>query len=390
MAVAQGYGKIVTSGSVFAYDVGDTRNSYIGEPTTNVLGFDATVRTVALGNQVFDSVQFGSSATCQVVEFDGRRAVAMDRGNSSGVYYENRCYIQKSVEIGEYVSWSMWVYSPTGGQQLHIEFYGGDYNWGVSHDYNTHTGTGWERLYARTLYSATSYANVYAFIYANTDTTFYVRDLQIEKRQYPTSFTNGTRSTTQGLLDLTGNNTIDLSNVSFDSNAEMTFDGSNDYVPIPPSLLPTGQITIALVYRNDDSGRSTSVLAGGAGQQDLNIHLPWSDTNVYWDCGRPFNRIYKATTTGERTGMHYWVFTKNPTTGIMNIYLDGNLWHTGGGQTSTLPALTTVSLGCYDSGNSRAYFTAGVIPLAKIYNRALTAAEVSQNYRHYKTRFNLS
>jgi hypothetical protein len=37
MAVAQGYGKTVTSGSVFAYDVGDTRNSYIGEPTTNTL-----------------------------------------------------------------------------------------------------------------------------------------------------------------------------------------------------------------------------------------------------------------------------------------------------------------------------------------------------------------
>ena len=36
MAVAQGYGKTVTSGSVFAYDTGDTRNSYRGEPTTNV------------------------------------------------------------------------------------------------------------------------------------------------------------------------------------------------------------------------------------------------------------------------------------------------------------------------------------------------------------------
>ena len=35
MAVAQGYGKTVTSGSVFAYDTGDTINSYIGEPTTN-------------------------------------------------------------------------------------------------------------------------------------------------------------------------------------------------------------------------------------------------------------------------------------------------------------------------------------------------------------------
>ena len=38
MAVAQGYGKTVTSGSVFAYDTGDTRNSYKGQPTVNVFG----------------------------------------------------------------------------------------------------------------------------------------------------------------------------------------------------------------------------------------------------------------------------------------------------------------------------------------------------------------
>ena len=167
-----------------------------------------------------------------------------------------------------------------------------------------------------------------------------------------------------------------------------TFDGSNDYITIPPSIVPTSHITIELVYRNDDSGRNTSVIAGGASAQDLNI-LPWSDTNVYWDCGRPFNRIYKATTSGERTGIHHWVFTKDPTTGIMNIYLDGALWHTGSGLTSTLPALTTVSLGCYDSGNSRGYYTAGIIPVAKIYNRALTAAEVKQNFQGIRKRFGL-
>lgn len=35
MAVANGYGKVVTSGSVFMYDTGDTFNSYKGEPTFN-------------------------------------------------------------------------------------------------------------------------------------------------------------------------------------------------------------------------------------------------------------------------------------------------------------------------------------------------------------------
>jgi hypothetical protein len=38
MGVAQGYGKIVTSGLVFAYDAGDYRNSYLGAPGQNYAG----------------------------------------------------------------------------------------------------------------------------------------------------------------------------------------------------------------------------------------------------------------------------------------------------------------------------------------------------------------
>ena len=35
MAVGTGYSKVATSGLVFAYDTGDSFNSYKGEPTTN-------------------------------------------------------------------------------------------------------------------------------------------------------------------------------------------------------------------------------------------------------------------------------------------------------------------------------------------------------------------
>ena len=36
------------------------------------------------------------------------------------------------------------------------------------------------------------------------------------------------------------------------------------------------------------------------------------------------------------------------------------------------------------------YYFNGKIPIAQYYNRALSAAEVKQNYNKYKTRFNLS
>ena len=37
MAVAQGFSKITTSGSVFMYDTADGVNSFKGKPTTNIL-----------------------------------------------------------------------------------------------------------------------------------------------------------------------------------------------------------------------------------------------------------------------------------------------------------------------------------------------------------------
>ena len=37
MAVGQGYSKTATNGLVFAFDTGDTRNSFLGRPTTNLM-----------------------------------------------------------------------------------------------------------------------------------------------------------------------------------------------------------------------------------------------------------------------------------------------------------------------------------------------------------------
>lgn len=215
-------------------------------------------------------------------------------------------------------------------------------------------------------------------------------NIQVEQKNHATQFVAGSRTATQGLLDLKGNSTINLSNVSFDANAKIVFDGTDDFITLPSNLIPINQITIEFVCTNSNSGANTSIIAGGtSGNQDLNIHLPWGDSNVYWDCGRPFNRIYKATTLAERTGVHHWVFTKNPSSGIMNIYLDGTLWHSGGGLTSTMPVLNSVSLGRYDIENVRAYYFPGTIPVTKIYSKELSAAEVQAQYNTYKTRFNL-
>jgi hypothetical protein len=168
----------------------------------------------------------------------------------------------------------------------------------------------------------------------------------------------------------------------------LSFDGTDDYFDLPTSAIPTGYlITIEIVTKGINSYPNSSIIAGGTGgNQDLNIHLPWGDGNLYWDVGRPFNRIYKAVSPSELTGLHHWVFTKNASTGIMNIYLDGNLWHTGGGQTSTIPAMGVVNLGRYNIGNGGLYYYNASLSVLNIYNKDLSPSEILRNYNSYKRR----
>lgn len=170
----------------------------------------------------------------------------------------------------------------------------------------------------------------------------------------------------------------------------LVFDGTNDYLDISPSSIPTGnEITIEIVCANGNLQVNSIIAGGSGGNQDLSLHLPWNDGNVYWDAGRPFNRIYKYAQPSEYVGNHYWVCTKNASSGIMKIFLDGNLWHSGGGQTSSIPAMGEVNIGRYTNGSFRGYYYNGNVFVLNVYNKELTQAEITNNYRQYKTRFNL-
>lgn len=202
---------------------------------------------------------------------------------------------------------------------------------------------------------------------------------------------NTTRSNTQAYIDIKRNTVIDVSNISFNSTGQPIFDGTNDYIDLPTSVFPAmDQITIELVNFGIDA-RNSSVIAGGiGGNQDLNIHLPWGDGNIYWDVGRPFNRVYKAAGS-DYIGWHHWVFTKNPSTGIMNIYRDGVLWAQNTGQTSPIISLSggVASIGRYSNGSTNNFYHNGIVPVLKIYDVELTSLQVRHNFNAYKTRFGI-
>ena len=394
-------GRTIEDNLTFHIDTGDFYNSYKGEPTTNMNGtngpgmyswWSRNVQTITTLSETYQGQPiYRVSLSIDIA--DQLNNINARWGAGSGWYLGGQTYNANT----PYMVSTIW--RPVSHSDIQI--YGHPSNisgWGLNVDGSVDYYGGWRLHRIDRNFSSTVSDNRYFHIHAPTAVigdvvSVDITHMQQEAKSRRTYFTTGTRTSTQGLLDLKNNVTLDISTVSFssDTTSKITFDGSDDYINLPPAAIPTGnEITIEIVTSWSGALQNNSIIAGGSGNQDLSLHLPWGDGNVYWDCGSPFNRISKAIGSSDNyLGNHHWVLSKNSTTGIMRIYLDGTLWHYGGSLTSTIPSLARVSVGRYDNGSTAAYYYKGDIPVLKIYNKELTPEEVHKNYLHYKDRFTL-
>jgi hypothetical protein len=81
---------------------------------------------------------------------------------------------------------------------------------------------------------------------------------------------------------------------------------------------------------------------------------------------------------------HYAVGTRDRTTGVINLYVDAGLKDTGVGNTNSLIAPSKIKIGSLQPDLS---FYSGNIASTQIYNRALSASEVLQNFNATRARF---
>ncbi|MDO9000386.1 MAG: LamG-like jellyroll fold domain-containing protein [Bacteroidota bacterium] len=125
------------------------------------------------------------------------------------------------------------------------------------------------------------------------------------------------------------------------------------HVPLNTSLFSTinNEITVSFWVFGDASQlpTNTALLEGYSAipnARNLNLHMPWGDNNIYFDCGNSSNsydRINKVATAAEQGGQwNHWAFTKNATTGNMKIYLNGLLWSSGTGKTKPISIVNLI------------------------------------------------
>jgi hypothetical protein len=407
MAVANGFGKVVTSGSVFMYDTGDTFNSYKGQPGTNITtgagrnyngyskttyspgeffetnGYTEVVNIPALGPTTVQSIEINNSApgvACcpNLYNYTG--------GWNSPIWTPGQTY---SYQI---------IYKCRSGYTNPNFMYHYEYNssGGYLTEYGVFTtdkqeslGDGWYHAwntFTAQPTAALGYTGLWYYQYYVADklsiaaVSISPGDTIRPPRQIIPSGT--TRTATQGLLPIVGNSSINLSNVSFTSNAQMTFDGTDDTVPITTNLTLGSNFSMeAIIYR--DTATNGDILSSF---NNPFIFL-WRITNtgqqlLAWNGGGGSNTVTSTTVTG--TGAYKHVVTTYDGTSV-KFFTNGILTDTFS-KTFSLSNFTALQLGSTTYDNI--YFD-GSIPIAKIYNRALSSSEVQQNYNKYKTRFNL-
>lgn len=414
MAVANGYGKMVTSGSVFMYDVGDIVNSFKGQPGTNITtgagrnyngysrttyengvffetnGYTEVVNIPALGPTTVQSVEINNSAggvqCCpNLFNYTG--------GWMSPIWVGGQTYsyqIIYKVRSGYTHPNFMYHYEYTAGESYLTEY-------GVfTTDKQESLGDGWYHAwntFTANASAAKGYTGLWYYNYNVADKVSIAavsiatgNTIRPPKQIIPSGTT---RSVTQGLLPIVGNASIDLTNISFNSTAQMVFDGTDDVISTTISNIPTSSNprTIEILVKATGGTPSTSyyAIAGYGAQSSARTF----DIGYIYADGKIFLDVYGAggiqSAANAFTHNRYNLINAIYTGTTLQLYINGVL------QSSNTYSINTASSNFLLGDTAWGYPNKliGEIPIAKIYNRALSAAEVRQNYNNYKTRFNL-
>lgn len=196
------------------------------------------------------------------------------------------------------------------------------------------------------------------------------------------------------IIEFTFENTVDaLNSLSFENetlattqacyynslNGCIEFDGTNHVMSELSDFEMGSEMTISFWAKGTGSaGTNTSILEAYdiEGNRIINIHMPWSDNQMYFDAGEGngYDRINKAMTVAEiDNNWNHWAFVKKQSTGQMFVYKNGVLWHSGTNKNMSIGYIHRLVIG---SNVDQGYMWKGKIDEFQIYDVALSQATI--------------
>lgn len=394
---------IVTNGLVFAYDMGNPNKSWLGQPTTNLVGdgmsiYNNVSSDVSITLTATSEKYKGATVYKQVIKPITATGVSyLTAGNNPGIGVISS---GGGGTASRYTGHAIF-YKPTTAMHSTPLFtnYSNIGGWGagsLGSNRSVSMGDGWFRgevIWYDTVtrsdgkYWAINPANVAL----NVPITVYWGGPFKEDRNDSTmvaQYTTSTRSNTQALIDLTGTNTITASSLTYASDGTFSFNGSSDYITIPNTTLGNGNVpwTVSAWVKTNTTvnalgqGSVLSNSSGGPVYSMMGVNagkiVYWTYQNAAW-----VQKLGTGKTVNDNTWhLLTWVNYNNYT---MDMYVDGVL-------DSNVPNSTSGNNNPVDriGGSWAAQFNGSISSLSR-YNRALSAAEVKQNFNALRGRYGI-
>lgn len=401
MALAQSP-SVVTNGLVFYYDMNNIQKSWKGVPTTNVVG-----DTMSIYNNVPGDVTATLTTTGQTYYGANIYALTLTPTTASGVSYltnGNNPGIgvvssggggNANTYTGHAIFYkpTVTMYStPLFTNYSNIPGYGAG---SLGSNSSVAVGNGWYRGQVIWYDTVTRSDGKYWAINPlsatlNIPIVIYWAGPFREDRNSSTfvaPYVYSSRSSSQAVVDLTNNNTWTVNNLTYASNNTFSFNGSNSWIESSTSSVfdsqavtmeswcnPTATAQYGFLFEKGQVNTQYSNFFNGDGifyfrtmglsPQDLTFASSTYITANQW------NHIVCVVGSGTKT-----------------VYINGIQQYQQTGVTGTIPTgQTNQYVGKYgNAGNN--YPFSGSIAVSKVYNRALTEAEVQQNFNALRGRF---
>jgi hypothetical protein len=388
--------RVVTDGLVLCLDAHDAK-SYAGEPTSNLI---PNVANPNLSTSGWYSTGWNGNISTDTDEgalvlnaTNGWRSMSYDFGVTNGTVTVQFDYKLKSAE---HTNIFMIVLNGT-----HLGSYTqllDNYIYPSISEYKTYKKT----------FTTTTDSKI-CIVLRGTDNAgltdeMFVKNLQVESKSYSTPFVAGSRSATNGWVDRSGNSNsgtlVNGTNTGVShyrdgqvimpvANSYLDFDGTNDQIQVDniPQIFD-GSVTMESWFFWDDDSRS--IIFGnynqGAGGHDVNFEKLTSRVlRIYWNRGERdvTTSANVVTTSGE---WQHVVMVRDASNNNFRFYVNGSLIQTTSNAGSNITSTgSTFRIGADTRDGTTV--TNGGVGVLRLYNKALTAAEVLSNYNATKGRF---
>lgn len=394
--------QIATNGLVYYHDVNNIK-SYQGPAVQNLLNQagptftgtgTATGYSSVGGTETVNIPQLGKTSVAYNLIQNNYTSYSPNSGNCCPSLFTHGASVPVS---GNTLYTYSIVYKCDSGYtnanyMYRYEYNGGTYvtEGGVFNTANQiHLGSGWYWAWGTFTTQATTtnllYMGAWYYRYAPTVDKLAVANVLLvagnytgmHPRYWPAM--NTTRTTTQALVDLTGNTTITANSLTYASDGSFSFNGTSDYISLSTANLPYGSApgtisawaktstitgSYSWIFSYGVANNSQSRFIGIVGSSFL-VGGYGNDISV---AGVPLNTWFHMVCAYDGTTAY--------------LYVNGVLL------TSAAKTWTTV-LGNAQIGRqtNNAEYWNGNISNVMVHNRALSATEIAQNFQAFRGRY---